>query len=85
MAVSQTAKQGRKQKFLQKSLQKQKKVLPLQSRFKGNGVLAQLVERLNGIQKVRSSILLCSTDQTDNQSLKALTHKFTHKNREVYA
>ena len=25
------------------------------------GVLAQLVERLNGIQKVRSSILLCST------------------------
>ena len=26
-----------------------------------NGVLAQLVERLNGIQKVRSSILLCST------------------------
>lgn len=26
-----------------------------------DGVLAQLVERLNGIQKVRSSILLCST------------------------
>lgn len=31
------------------------------------GVLAQLVERLNGIQKVRSSILLCSTEKTDNQ------------------
>ena len=44
-----------------------------------NGVLAQLVERLNGIQKVRSSILLCSTKQTENQSLKVLTHKFTHK------
>ena len=29
-----------------------------------NGVLAQLVERLNGIQKVRSSILLCSTRGT---------------------
>ena len=29
-----------------------------------NGVLAQLVERLNGIQKVRSSILLCSTKNT---------------------
>ena len=28
-----------------------------------NGVLAQLVERLNGIQKVRSSILLCSTSR----------------------
>ena len=27
------------------------------------GVLAQLVERLNGIQKVRSSILLCSTSK----------------------
>ena len=27
------------------------------------GVLAQLVERLNGIQKVRSSILLCSTQR----------------------
>ena len=40
---------------------------------------------LNGIQKVRSSILLCSTKQTENQSLKALTHKFTHKTREIYA
>ena len=38
-------------------LRNKKKKLPLQ----GNGVLAQLVERLNGIQKVRSSILLCST------------------------
>lgn len=28
---------------------------------RNQGVLAQLVERLNGIQKVRSSILLCST------------------------
>ena len=27
------------------------------------GVLAQLVERLNGIQKVRSSILLCTQEQ----------------------
>ena len=31
-----------------------------------NGVLAQLVERLNGIQKVRSSILLCSTSRRTN-------------------
>ena len=50
-------------------LQIQKYCLYLQSR-KGNGVLAQLVERLNGIQKVRSSILLCSTEQTENQSLR---------------
>ena len=34
----------------------------------GNGVLAQLVERLNGIQKVRSSILLCSTPKAAEQS-----------------
>ena len=48
-----------------KSLQNQKNSLPLQSQTGTpdgkNGVLAQLVERLNGIQKVRSSILLCST------------------------
>ena len=25
------------------------------------------------------------TKQTENQSLKALTHKFTHKTREIYA
>ena len=31
-----------------------------------DGVLAQLVERLNGIQKVRSSILLCSTNKKGN-------------------
>ena len=41
-----------------KSFAFKKKLLSLQS---ANGVLAQLVERLNGIQKVRSSILLCST------------------------
>ena len=34
-------------------------MLPLQS---ANGVLAQLVERLNGIQKVSGSIPLCSTN-----------------------
>ena len=34
-----------------------------------NGVLAQLVERLNGIQKVRSSILLCSTKPSDYQAV----------------
>ena len=44
--------------FLENHLQVRKKVVPLHST---NGVLAQLVERLNGIQKVRSSILLCST------------------------
>ena len=33
-----------------------------------NGVLAQLVERLNGIQKVRSSILLCSTKSLSEYS-----------------
>ena len=33
---------------------------------RNQGVLAQLVERLNGIQKVRSSILLCSTTQIGN-------------------
>ena len=53
-----------------------KKILTFATAF---GALAQLVERLNGIQKVRSPILLCSTEQTENQSLKALTHKFTHK------
>ena len=46
-------------------MQIRKNSLPLQSQTGTpdgkNGVLAQLVERLNGIQKVRSSILLCST------------------------
>lgn len=49
----------------------QKKALPLQSNQK-DGVLAQLVERLNGIQKVRSSILLCSTSQGFKAKLKSL-------------
>ena len=44
--------------FPSKILRIQGMLLYLQSE---NGVLAQLVERLNGIQKVRSSILLCST------------------------
>lgn len=52
---------------------------------KVNGVLAQLVERKVRNLEVRSSILLCSTKQTKNQSLKALTHKFTHKTCEIYA
>ena len=37
-----------------------------------NGVLAQLVERLNGIQKVRSSILLCSTETRVTKNLVTL-------------
>ena len=41
-----------------------KKAVILQRKTKG--VLAQLVERLNGIQKVRSSILLCSTTNRCN-------------------
>ena len=49
----------------------QKKALSLQSNQK-DGVLAQLVERLNGIQKVRSSILLCSTNQGFKAKLKSL-------------
>ena len=42
------------------------KCVSLQS---ANGVLAQLVERLNGIQKVRSSILLCSTKSRSDAGL----------------
>ena len=36
---------------------------------KSIGALAQLAERLNGIQKVRSSILLCSTKASFVQKL----------------
>ena len=52
------------------------KFVTLQS---NHGVLAQLVERLNGIQKVRSSILLCSTKPTDNQCSYRVTQKVTQK------
>ena len=40
--------------------------MPYLCSAKFKGVLAQLVERLNGIQKVRSSILLCSTTLSHN-------------------
>ena len=42
------------------------------------GVLAQLVERLNGIQKVRSSILLCSTKYAENQQVTKVIHNLAH-------
>ena len=48
-------------KFLQNFLAVSEKSTTFVIPKRENGVLAQLVERLNGIQKVRSSILLCST------------------------
>ena len=42
------------------------------------GVLAQLVERLHGMQEVRSSNLLCSTKYAENQQVTEVIHSFVH-------
>ena len=51
---------------------------------KTKGVLAQLVERLNGIQKVRSSILLCSTRERQHIDINGCRFFMNKTNNAMY-
>ena len=66
-----------------------RRIKPIDSLTISDSVFDDLLSNLYYPSPYRFDVIpinvLCSTEQTENQSLKALTHKFTHKNREVYA